>query len=82
MLYAGTTAAFMCWSQLHKKQHPDEDLGITNRMMLAAYGGSMVMRTASKAAFDKHGRAMMAGSIIPELHAAFTKWFEQPQSTL
>jgi NAD(P)H-hydrate repair Nnr-like enzyme with NAD(P)H-hydrate dehydratase domain len=49
-------------------------------MMLAAYGGSLVMRTASRAAFQQQGRAMLAGDIIPHLQPAFQQWWPDPRT--
>lgn len=51
--------------------------------MLAAYGGSLIMRSASAAAYKQHGRAMLAGDILPHLQPALQQWLpDQPLSAM
>ncbi len=57
------------------RQHPGEQLGLP-QLLLAAYGGSVVMRAASQLAFQERGRSMLAGDIIPHLHRGFGVHFD------
>lgn len=45
--------------------------------MVAAYGGSLVVRYAQKAAFEKRKRSMLAEDVIFELGATVDALFEQ-----
>jgi ATP-dependent NAD(P)H-hydrate dehydratase len=44
--------------------------------LLAAVGGSMVTRTASRRAFSKEGRSVVTQDMIPEIGKSFQEVFE------
>lgn len=44
--------------------------------LLAAVGGSMVTRTASRRAFSKEGRSVVTQDMIPEIGNSFQEVFE------
>ena len=57
--------------------HRDKSLPVSRLPILAAVGGSMVTRTASKRAFDKEGRALVTEDMIPEIGRAFEDVFSE-----
>jgi len=47
--------------------------------LLAAVGGSMVTRTASRRAFARYGRGLVTEDILPDIGGAFAEVFgEEP----
>lgn len=49
----------------------DGSISTTHLTHLAAVGGSMVTRTASKSAFQKNGRALLTQDLVGEIQRAF-----------
>jgi ATP-dependent NAD(P)H-hydrate dehydratase len=54
----------------------DKSIPASRIPILAAVGGSMVTRTASRRAFNKEGRAVVTADIIPEIGQAFAEVFD------
>ena len=50
--------------------------------LLAAVGGSMVTRTASRRAFSKEGRSVVTQDMIPEIGKSFQEVFDGYQGKL
>jgi ATP-dependent NAD(P)H-hydrate dehydratase len=76
---AGMVGLFICWahpgaaassvtSVVSPGSHPTGDA--VTPLVLAAAGASLVTRRASAAAYEVHGRGMVAGDLIPHLAAA------------
>jgi ATP-dependent NAD(P)H-hydrate dehydratase len=57
----------------------DRSIPISRLPMLAAVGGSIVTRTASKRAFRKEGRGVVTQDMIPEVSKAFEEVFGEAQ---
>lgn len=85
---AGATAAFMAWSSKRAaaaapagsgggdgSQSGGSSTDFSNPMMVAAYAGCTVTRTASVLAFKEQRRAMLAGDVISHLGASFASLF-------
>jgi ATP-dependent NAD(P)H-hydrate dehydratase len=71
---SGTIATYIAWcstrvsSNATKQQHyTTSDGQIISPLMLAAFGGCLTTRIASRHAFEKQGRAMGASDVIAEL---------------
>ena len=48
--------------------------------LLAAIGGSIVTRTASRIAFAKNGRSVVTQDMLPEIRDSFTEVFGDHKS--
>lgn len=60
-----------------KLMYPRNNTILASRIpLLAAVGGSMVTRTASRRAFSKEGRSVVTQDMIPEIGKAFQEVFE------
>lgn len=73
-------AAYVAWTQRHTGISQQDLLAsdggdVLPPLMLAAYAGCLTTRQASKAAFNKHGRAMGATDVITELGRTVDAWF-------
>ncbi|KAG2490399.1 hypothetical protein HYH03_011199 [Edaphochlamys debaryana] len=64
---AGTAGAFLCWAA---KSEGGLD---ASSIATAAYVACKVMRSAAREAYSERERSMLAGDIIPHLHAAFKR---------
>lgn len=53
----------------------DKSITASEIPVLAAVGGSMVTRTASRISFAKQGRALVTEDLIPELGKSFAELF-------
>jgi len=74
---SGCVGTFMAWGRCY------EDGAFGNRIipasripLLAAVGGSMVTRTASRRAFSKEGRSVVTEDMIPEIGKSFQEVFD------
>ena len=56
----------------------DKSIPASRIPLLAAIGGSILTRTASRHAFAKHGRALVTADMIPEIGSSFSEIFDQP----
>ena len=57
--------------------HDKGRIPVSRLPLLAALGGSMVTRTASRQAFFKEGRSVVTQDMIPEIGKAFTTVFRE-----
>jgi len=74
---SGTIAAYIAWcskklashssESTQKQQYKTSDGTVLSPLMVAAYGGCLTTRIASRHAFEKQGRAMGATDVIAEL---------------
>lgn len=75
-ILSGTVGAFLAWGKCYEdgafgdKSIPSERIPI-----LAATGGSMVTRTASKITFGQKGRSMITADMLGETGQAFREVF-------
>ncbi|KAH9479410.1 ATP-dependent (S)-NAD(P)H-hydrate dehydratase [Psilocybe cubensis] len=75
---SGTVGTFMAWGKCYE----DGAFGLpTSRIpLLAAVGGSMVTRTASRIAFAKNGRSLVTEDMLPEIGKAFSQVFDEKKT--
>lgn len=57
----------------------DGTIPVSRIPILAAIAGSMVTRTISRLAFQKHGRSLVTQDMLSEIGKAFTEVFEDEQ---
>lgn len=60
--------------------YSDHSLPASRIPLLAAVGGSMVTRTASRIAFAKNGRSLVTEDMLPEIGNAFAQVFDEKKS--
>lgn len=76
---SGTLGTFLAWAQRFQERAEEGEslpsLPAERLPLLAAYGASAVTRTASKAAFERHGRSMLAHDLLPEIGPAYESLF-------
>ena len=60
----------------------DNSIATSRIPLLAAVGGSMVTRTASRRAFAKEGRGLVTEDILPEIGTSFAEVFGEHSSKL
>ncbi|KAF8966351.1 H-hydrate dehydratase [Flammula alnicola] len=78
---SGSVGAFMAWGRCYEDgAYGDRSLPASRVPLLAAVGGSMVTRTASRLAFAKYGRSVVTEDMIPEIGKAFTEMFGDHKS--
>jgi ATP-dependent NAD(P)H-hydrate dehydratase len=53
----------------------DRSIPVSMMPLLAAVGGSLVTRTASRRAFHKEGRGVVTEDMLPEIGKAFSEVF-------
>jgi ATP-dependent NAD(P)H-hydrate dehydratase len=53
----------------------DKSIPVSMMPLLAAVGGSLVTRTASRRAFHKEGRGVVTEDMLPEIGKAFAEVF-------
>lgn len=59
--------------------YSDKAVPVSRIPFLAAIGGSMVTRTASRRAFSREGRSVVTQDIIPEIGNSFEEVFDGEQ---
>ncbi|KAG6811643.1 hypothetical protein H0H92_006458 [Tricholoma furcatifolium] len=76
---SGCVGTFLAWGKCYEDGafgDPVANRIAASRMpLLAAIGGSLVTRTASKRAFDKEGRGVVTQDMLPEIGRAFGQVF-------
>ncbi|KAJ2918685.1 hypothetical protein MD484_g1766, partial [Candolleomyces efflorescens] len=73
---SGSVGTFMAWGKCYEDgAFGDKSVPASRIPLLAAVGGSMVTREASKRAFAKMGRGLVTQDMIPELGGAFAEFF-------
>lgn len=82
-ILSGCVGTFLAWGKCYENGFFGEPgwVAISRVPLLAAIGGSMVTRTASRQAFLREGRSVVTEDMIPEIRKAFTVEFgEDSQS--
>jgi ATP-dependent NAD(P)H-hydrate dehydratase len=75
-ILSGTIGAFLAWGKCHEEGAFGEHKIPTSKIpLLAAVGGSMVTRTASRRAFIREGRALVTQDMLGEVGSAFAEVF-------
>ncbi|TFK64095.1 Ribokinase-like protein [Pluteus cervinus] len=75
-ILSGLVGTFLAWGKCYETGAYGDNSVATSRMpLLAAIGGSMVTRTASRRAFAKEGRSVVTQDMIPEIGRAFGEVF-------
>ncbi|XP_043196247.1 ATP-dependent (S)-NAD(P)H-hydrate dehydratase-like isoform X2 [Amphibalanus amphitrite] len=69
-LLAGALATLLHWTKT-----TNQPLAVDARL-LAAYGACALTRRASRLAFERHGRSMLASDMLQHVHTAFEQLFE------
>lgn len=69
---AGTIAVMMSWAH----SNDTVDVAPFDKFVVAAYGGCLLTRAASSAAYNELDRSMVAGDIISHLGKAFKQWLK------
>ncbi|KAF8817404.1 YjeF domain-containing protein [Phlegmacium glaucopus] len=74
---SGCVGTFMAWGRCYEDGAFGNGTIPTSRIpLLAAVGGSMVTRTASRRAFSKEGRSVVTQDMIPEIGKSFQEVFD------
>ena len=63
---------------LHWAKTTNQPLAVDSRL-LAAYGARALTRRASRLAFQRHGRSMLATDMLQHVHTAFDQLFEKEE---
>ncbi|KAI3619848.1 hypothetical protein WG66_002912 [Moniliophthora roreri] len=75
-ILSGTVGTFLAWGKCYEDGAFGDGQVPPSRMpLLAAIGGSMVTRTASRVAFSKEGRGVVTQDMLPEIGKAFASVF-------
>jgi len=75
-ILSGCVGTFLAWAKCYEDGAFGDKSVTTSRMpLLAAVGGSMVTRTASRRAFFKEGRGVVTEDMVPEIGKAFAHVF-------
>ncbi|RDB23663.1 ATP-dependent (S)-NAD(P)H-hydrate dehydratase [Hypsizygus marmoreus] len=75
---SGTVGTFLAWGKCYEDGafgDQTKKIPISRMPLLAAVGGSMVTRTASRRAFNKEGRGVVTEDMIPEIGKSFAEVF-------
>jgi len=74
---SGCVGTFMAWGRCYEDGVFGNNTIPASRIpLLAAIGGSLVTRTASRRAFSKEGRSVVTQDMIPEIGKSFQEVFE------
>lgn len=78
----GCLATMLAWRNAYLEQlwEHDGNLGRSELLALAAFGGSAITRECSRRAFEKKGRSLQAGDLTEHVHGSFTSLVEDPTS--
>ncbi|KAF8634554.1 hypothetical protein AX17_004144 [Amanita inopinata Kibby_2008] len=77
---SGCIGAFLAWAKCYESgAFGDRTIPASRFPFLAAIGGSMVTRTASRRAYSKEGRAVVTADMIPEIGKSFVEVFGEDQ---
>ncbi|KAJ7879926.1 Ribokinase-like protein [Mycena olivaceomarginata] len=75
-ILSGTVGAMLAWAKCYEDGvFGDNSIPASRFPLLAAVGGSMVTRTASRKAFYKEGRGVVTQDLIPLIGASFSEVF-------
>ncbi|KAJ7255489.1 Ribokinase-like protein [Mycena haematopus] len=73
---SGTVGTMLAWAKCYENGvFGDNSISASRFPLLAAVGGSMVTRTASRRAFYKEGRGVVTQDMIPEIGKSFAEVF-------
>ncbi|SJL03855.1 probable ATP-dependent (S)-NAD(P)H-hydrate dehydratase [Armillaria ostoyae] len=75
-ILSGAVGTMLAWAKCYEDgAFGDKKLPVSRMPLLAAIGGSMVTRTASRLAYAKQGRAVVTEDMIPEVGPSFAEVF-------
>ncbi|KAK0489009.1 Ribokinase-like protein [Armillaria novae-zelandiae] len=75
-ILSGAVGTMLAWAKCYEDgAFGDRKLPVARMPLLAAIGGSMVTRTASRLAYVKQGRAVVTEDMIPEIGPSFADVF-------
>jgi len=75
-ILSGTIGTMLAWGKCYEEGiYGDATIPTSKIPTLAATGGCMITRTASRIAFGKQGRALVTQDMLPELGDAFANVF-------
>ncbi|PCH36305.1 Ribokinase-like protein [Wolfiporia cocos MD-104 SS10] len=75
-ILSGNVGTLLAWGKCYEGgSYGDKTLPTSRIPLLAAVGGSMVTRTASRRAFLKHGRGVVTQDMLGEIGGAFAEVF-------
>ncbi|KAG5638145.1 hypothetical protein H0H81_001664 [Sphagnurus paluster] len=77
-ILSGAVGTFLAWGKCYEDGAFGESsskIAVSHMPLLAAVGGSMVTRSASRRAFQKEGRGVVTQDMIPEIGSAFAEVF-------
>ncbi|KAL4246334.1 ATP-dependent (S)-NAD(P)H-hydrate dehydratase [Abortiporus biennis] len=75
-ILSGTIGAMLAWGKCYEDgAFGDKSIPSSRIPLLAATGGSMVTRTASKRAFAQFGRGVVTQDMLPQIGSAFAELF-------
>jgi len=83
-ILSGTVGTMLAWAKCYEDGvFGDKSISTSRMPLLAAVGGSMVTRAASRRAFHKEGRGVVTQDMLPEIGKAFAEVFgEEVQGKL
>lgn len=73
-LLSGAASTFMAWAL---QQMEPSTMGCDLRPVVAAYAACKLTRGCNEKAFEKFGRSMTTGDMIPEIHPVFSHFFAE-----
>ncbi|PFH51788.1 hypothetical protein AMATHDRAFT_141751 [Amanita thiersii Skay4041] len=77
-ILSGCVGTFLAWGKCYEQGAFGDHMVPASRMpLLAAVGGSVVTRTASRRAFLKEGRGVITQDMIPEISRSFAEVFDE-----
>ncbi|TFK39844.1 H-hydrate dehydratase [Crucibulum laeve] len=75
-ILSGSVGTFLAWGRCYEDgAFGKSGIPISRIPIIAAVGGSMVTRTASRRAFSKEGRSVVTQDMLPEIGRAFSEMF-------
>ncbi|KAG8954629.1 hypothetical protein FRC04_011062 [Tulasnella sp. 424] len=78
-ILSGTVGTFMAWGKSYEEQNlkgsNDSNMKLEDIPLLAAIGACNVTRTASRLAFQKHGRGVLTSDMLAEVGPAYAELF-------
>ncbi|KAL0953875.1 hypothetical protein HGRIS_005049 [Hohenbuehelia grisea] len=75
-ILSGSVGTFLAWGKCYETgAFGDNSIPTSRFPLLAAVGGSMVTRTASRRAFQREGRGVVTEDMIPEIGKSFAEVF-------
>ncbi|KAG8891932.1 hypothetical protein FRC01_014442 [Tulasnella sp. 417] len=78
-ILSGTVGTFVAWGKNYEEQNlknsNDSNLKLQDIPLLAAIGACQITRTASRLAFQKHGRGVLTSDMLVEIGPAYSELF-------